>query len=139
VAAHSSYAAVSEDVRRLERALGRRRRKLTIIFILEVGYLALTAGLVIYVNLSPSTATLIAGLGLGSLGIASSYSRIQSDVARFLDERESMADTLDEVQTEFGKCTEGDAARLAEVERLIVKAIKGLKARPNDGSGPAQG
>ena len=103
-----------------------RVHDIEISFISQVFYLLALLFLGIIANSSPNTGTLIGTLGLGTLGVAGNYQRIQKAVDKLLRDKRALKDFVGNIRIQIAVCDKNDAQAIAEIRVLIQEALERL-------------
>jgi hypothetical protein len=106
-----------------------RVRDIEISFLMQVAYVVLLFVLGIVANLSPNIGTMLGALGLGSLGVAGNYQRIQGSVNKLLVDRRALKDFVGLTRTRIALCDENDMQSITEVRTMMLEGLKTLGAK----------
>lgn len=95
-------------------------------FLLQTLYLLFLLVLGIVANLSPNIGTLVGSLGLGTLGVAANYQRIQKAVDKLLHDRRVLKDFIGLIRTQIALCDKNDMQSIAQVKAFMLDGLKKL-------------
>ncbi len=79
--------------------IGPKEREMEYLFIMHTLYYVFLISAGVVVNLSPTTATAIGTLGLGSLAIGANYSNLQEAVDGFIKDRRHLKDARKQIES----------------------------------------